>query len=525
MGPAGQILNKGLKKLGIERSGVYVTNVHDSFLPPGTSLYSLDHNILQASINRLRHELEEVQPNVIIPLGDEPLRVICGVSGIQKWRGSILESSLVPGVKCVPSVHPAWIVSGMWKWEPVLVHVDLRRAISESQTREISLPVRNAIVGPSLSTVLEYIKECENHDILSVDIEVYGYSKTGTGEIGCVGIGYIPLEALCIPFVRHGSSPYWGIHEEGIIWRALATLLQNNKIKKVGQNLAFEWIYFWLHNIYPSTMYIDTMLLHHTLYPDFGAAEDIWGRRTRTDEPGHSLAFINSQYTTTPYYKDDGRRRDPKVDDYKWWKYNCNDVMCTLDAALKMKLEADEENLWDFYVDYHQEVFPHTCRMEWYGVAIDIEKRALAGIELDREIIELQDRIDQRLGYKLNVQSPLQMRELLYVKMRLKPKHNRKTKKITADKHALREFTEKTQDEVLLWIADLKSKRDLKGDIIEQKLGVDRRMHTHYKQGGTDTNRWSSVKSILGTGTNFQNIPVKGIARELFIPDSDYPHE
>ncbi len=518
MGAAGQILNKSLTKLGIKRSDVYVTNVHDSFLAPGTSLFSLPERTRASSLLRLKHELETVSPNVVVPLGDEPLYFICGLRGIQKWRGSILPSTLLSGQKCIPSVHPAWIVRGMWKFEPVFTHIDLARAVEESKSANILLPTRNAITGPSLNTTLDYIQECHKHDVLSVDIEVYGYTKTGTGEIACVGIGYKDDEALCIPFVRSGGVPYWGVSEEALVWRKIAELLQDKKIKKVGQNLAFEWIYFWLHNIFPSNMWIDTMLLHHTLYPDFGGTEDNWGHKRASDAPGHSLAFINSQYTRTPYYKDDGRRWTPGMGDHAFWKYNTMDVMVTLDAAFKLKEEAQAEGLWDFYVEFQQRPFIHSCRMEWFGVGIDLEKRRAASIELLQHAAVVQDRINQKLGYVLNVNSPKQMMHLLYEVKDFKVKKKRATKRPTADKETLRVFAEQSQDEVLLWIMDLRATLDLKGDIVDQPLGVDNRMHTHYKQGGTDSNRWSSTKSILGTGTNLQNVPREGIARHLFIP-------
>ena len=518
MGASGQILNKSLAKLGVKRSDVYVTNVHDSFLQPGTSLFSLPEATRQISVARLKRELEQLSPNVCIPLGDEPLYFLTGLRGIQKWRGSVLPSTLVGGLKCVPSVHPAWIVRGMWKWEPVFTHIDLARAIAESSTSELTLPVRNAITGPTLNTVLDYIEECSKHGTLSVDIEVYGYTATGTGEIACVGIGFRNDETLCIPFTRSGGIPYWSVHDEARIWQALAGLLQNPTIKKVGQNLAFEWIYFWLHHIYPTNMWIDTMLLHHTLYPDFGGTENIWGQRHTSDSPGHSLAFINSQYTRTPYYKDDGRRWTPGMGDHAFWRYNCMDVMVTLECSAALKKEAEEEGLWDFYIEYQQRPFLHSARMEWFGVGIDLEKRAATSIELTKQIREIQDRIDQRLGYTLNVNSPKQMNELLYKKMGLKVKMKHGTKRPTADKETLRNFAEQTQDEVLLWIQELRQVRDLKGDIVDQPLGQTGRMHTHYKQGGTDSNRWSSTKSILGTGTNLQNVPRSGIARHLFVP-------
>src|SRR3972149_1751216 len=59
MGAAGQILNKGLSKLGSSRREVWVGNVHDEFIP-SNSIFSFPESIRRASIDRLRRELEEI---------------------------------------------------------------------------------------------------------------------------------------------------------------------------------------------------------------------------------------------------------------------------------------------------------------------------------------------------------------------------------------------------------------------------------------------------------------------------------
>ena len=510
-GPSGQILDRALNANGLTRKDVYVTNVHDGFLAPGTSLFSLPSNVLHNSISRLRRELQAVRPNVVMPLGDEPLQVICGLSGITKWRGSILEakSDFIPGLKCVPSIHTAWILRGMWKWFGVFAHIDLPRVIEESKTREIKLPIRNAVTGPGKSTTLDYLADCEKSETIAFDIE-------GTGEITCCGFAYSPNHAICIPFTHQDLSPYWSLPDEAIIWRAVARVLQSN-VKKIGHRIEYDWLHFWKHKVYPANMYIDLHKLHHTLYPDFGESEDIYGRRKpKWDEPGHSLALITSQYTRTPYYKDDGRKWSPKLGEHQFWRYNTFDCMIPMEAGPKMAEEAREANLWDIYINYKQRQFPHMLRMEWFGVSIDLDMRAQASVELAAQAAETQNNINKKLGYNLNVNSPKQVMDLLYNRMKLKPKINKQTGKKTADKYALMDFADQTQDEVLLWIRELRSTLDLKGDIVDQQLGPENHMHTHY--GYTDTHRWTSSASILGSGTNLQNIPVRGIARKLFIP-------
>ena len=295
-------------------------------------------------------------------------------------------------------------------------------------------------------------------------------------------------------------------------------MLQNKKIGKVAQNAAFEWIYFWRYGIYPWPLAIDTMLLHHCLYPDFGGTEDVFGRKRDLDNPGHGLAFINSQYTWTPYYKDDGRRWVPALGDEAFWRYNCNDVMCTMDIAMKMKQEAIEDGLWDVYLEHYNGAFPHAIRMEWDGVAIDIAKRDDARRHAVERVKEIKSNIHSVLGYELNVASPKQMAEFLYKTKKFQVRKNKKTGKPTVDKYALQAISAKTNDPLIDSIIELRRLQDEISDIYDQELGEDGHMHTHYKLGGTDGARWSSGESILGNGTNLQNLPRKGVARSLYLP-------
>ena len=95
---------------------------------------------------------------------------------------------------------------------------------------------------------------------------------------------------------------------------------------------------------------------------------------------------------------------------------------------------------------------------------------------------------------------------------------NPKTGQPKADKTTLRYFADKKGDTLLEDIVRLRETLDLIGDIIDQPLDESGRMHCHYKLGGTDGQRWSSAESILGGGTNLQNIPREGVARKLFVP-------
>lgn len=514
VGPSGRVLNNALRAVGIDRGQCYITNLVHYPIPNETSVRTVPPALLNPELERLHNEILAVKPNVIVPMGADPLHFICGKSSMQNWRGSILPSVLGPITKCVPTVHPAFIIRGMWKWNSVFTFIDMRRVKDESSTTQIIYPTRRAITGPSLYTVVDYLERLNNSEYVAFDIETRYWRRDRMGEIACVAFADSPSEGLCIPFIRANGRSYWTEPEEARIWQEVAKLLQNRRVKKIAQNAGFEWIYFWKHGIFPYPLGIDTMTLHHCLYPDWGSAEDYY-RKKKFDEPGHGLAFINSQYTKTPYYKDDGKFWSPELGEAQFWNYNAMDAMVTFDVAMQMKQEALEERQWDFYNIQYLRPFLSTVRNEWFGYDIDEEMRDEAGLHMHAQAEALQEEIDEAVGYAINVNSPKQMMELLYKKLGYQIKRKLHSSKPTADKDTLRYFAQTKQNPILLKIMELRRLRDTISDIIEQPL-LNGKLHTHYKIGGTDGLRWSSSRSILGNGTNLQNIPRDGIARKLF---------
>lgn len=515
MGPSGAVVNYSLQRLGMPRAEVFVTNV--SSLPLDTnnaSLFSLPPDVLENETARLIAELREVRPNCLLVLGDETMQILTSMKGVLKWRGSILESSLIPGQKCVVSIHPAWFLrAGLFKWEAVLRHIDIKRAIEESAFPEIRLPTRNAIIRPTLGMALDYIEECKHHEWLSFD-----YETLGDFRLSCFGIGYREDEAMCIPLLNDAGENYWTLQDEILIMNAFSSLLAS-PVKKIGQNLSFEWILSWWHHLLPRNIGIDTMLLHHCLYPDFGGTEDFFEKKRHEKKPGHSLQFINSQYTKTPFYKDDRKiwsRGGVGIE--RLWRYNCLDVMVTFEAAMKLRQEAIDRGLWDFYIQFYNRPFIHTVRIEWEGVLIDQARREEALIETNAEIDRLTAELGKLVGHPINIWSTTQMKTLLYEEMGLEERHHRKRGHVTADRATLEYFAAKNNDDRLRLIIEIRKLTDMRSDVLKSKLGADGRMHTHYKLGGTDGARWASTKSILGSGTNLQNVPRKGVARSLFLP-------
>ena len=135
-------------------------------------------------------------------------------------------------------------------------------------------------------------------------------------------------------------------------------------------------------------------------------------------------------------------------------------------------------------------------------------------------IEELEAKVQERVGWAINVRSPQQVKKLLYEQKGYQPRKNRKTGQFTADKATLEYFAQVKGDETLRLIVEARKLSDLRSDLLNKELS-DGRLRTHFRIGGTSGARWSSGEPTLPThvGTNLQNIPREGIARKLFLPD------
>ncbi|OYT61217.1 uracil-DNA glycosylase [Thermoplasmatales archaeon ex4484_30] len=108
VGKAGQLLNEILKKNGIERKEIYITNVVKC-RPPGNRNPLMDE--IEACFPYLKKQIEIIRPKVIATLGNFGTKVILEMYGfksasISRIRGKIFNSPL-HGVKIIPTFHPA----------------------------------------------------------------------------------------------------------------------------------------------------------------------------------------------------------------------------------------------------------------------------------------------------------------------------------------------------------------------------------------------------------------------------------
>lgn len=114
VGPAGRLLDDGLKQAGIDRTRVYVTNTvkHFKFVPieRGRRLHKKPNAAeVRACLPWLMEEIAQVRPRVIVALGATAAQALLGKQfRVTQSRGKPIPSHLAEAI--VATVHPSAVL-------------------------------------------------------------------------------------------------------------------------------------------------------------------------------------------------------------------------------------------------------------------------------------------------------------------------------------------------------------------------------------------------------------------------------
>lgn len=502
-----------LSRCGLDRNECFVTNIAHVRPPDNKFEWFLNPSPkieLVRGVVQLKSDLTEIKPNLIICLGTYPLRFVTGKIGIDKWRGSILESTLVPGIKTIGTYHPAAIFR-IWDYKAV-AEFDFARCKRESTTPTIRRPERNLILNPEREASRELVRGLLSADYLAIDIECF---ETPSGwKLACVGFADSGARAVTWP-----CDHEWQLD----IIRELC----QSYVRKVFQNGTFDVTVLRDNGIMVpmKTIYWDTMLGHHSLFAECAGGEDemsALGGKKKQAAIKKGLAFQTSIYTDEPFYKDDGKLWKKEGDLNMFWRYNALDAAVTREIMDVQEQEIDKFEVRPV-IEHEMRLVEPLMKMMWRGVKQDIPLREKLKENFEREIANLQAFLDKAAGGAVNVKSPKQMLDLLYNRLGLPAKYKRRTNKLTADKDAVNTLAGKFSHPVLSVILEIRQRRDFVERYLNAQVDLDGRMRCSFDITGTRSGRLSSRQSIYGSGTNLQNIPSRTPAgeaiRRTFIAD------
>ncbi len=511
VGPSGQLLEDLLYRAGIMRRACYITNVvKEKPYKNNINLFItfkqktvVETEAFKSYVQLLKDEIEEVKPNVIVCVGAIPLWAVCGKIGSTKWRGSIIESTLVPGMKVIPIIHPA---AAMRQYIfQHFISFDLGRVKAEAERPEIELKERNYIIRPDYFDSMQYLDQCSKRERVAFDIEVSGM------QVSCISFSHDENTAISIPFMERGRE-YFTYEQEAEVWLKIAQILEDPGIECVGQNVTFDSTFLFRRYGIKSTNLHDTMIAIAVIYPDFPKGLD----------------FITSVYTDMSYYKDEGKdfMKGAHGDEEQFWLYNARDSIVLMEAFPKMLKELEKQGNLGTY-DAQRKLIPPLLYMTEHGILADKKGLEAESARVEQRLAEIREEVNKEAGRELNLNSPKQLVEYFYGRKsggNLGIPALKKGGKATTDENALMRLARGTVNREPVRAADLmlehRKLAKLKGTYLDMKIDDDGRIRSSMNPVGNKFGRLSSSKTIFGTGANMQNQPP--IMKKFMKPDEGH---
>lgn len=471
-----------------------------------------------AGIEELRREVQRLRPNVVVPCGNLSLWALTGEWSVDNWRSSVMESSLVSGVKVIPTLSPARIMA-QWRIRPLVVH-DFKRAVRESKFPEIVRSPYDFVIRPNFQEAVQYLTELRDTVRGSLAagkrMKIGGDIETRAGHIACIALAKNKLQAICIPLMcKDKKEGYWSLDEEAIIVPLILDILRDCEL--IGQNWNYDAQYIGRHWLFECPVVKDTMIQQHSCFSNLDK----------------NLAFLSSMYCEDHLYWKDDREGWEKAGDSedKFWSYNCTDAVRTLAISEVLDNVVPALGLQPVF-DFQQSLAPAVLATMNKGLRIDYQERLKLKILLLKEMQAREEWLEEMLGRPINIKSPKQMQELFYGEFGLKPIIDRKSGTATTNDEALKKIAarEPILSVVTRKIRELRSLGVFHSTFIEARPDSDGRMRCSYNICGTDTYRFNSRKNAFGTGLNLQNVSSGGEhaedsdlelpnVRSIFIPD------
>lgn len=502
IGPAGRGLDECLQIVRMQKQDLYLTYVIKDLDKPLKYYINLNvQNKYTISpegyqyIQELGEELKKLNPSLIISLGNIALIALCSRIGINKWRGSVIESTLIPGIKVIPTLSPETFVPPKFNFlNKPLICSDLELARHEYEFREIKKLKRKLVIKPTFEEAKSYLEYYYTMgltgQIIGIDIEVIN------GELDCISFSSNRLRAISIPF-KGPKGDYFPIEQEYQLMLLIAKIIQEPEIKKAGANFIFDTQFLLRkYNIIPKGTLHCTQIAQKISLPDYPAGLD----------------FVTNTHTDLPYYKQDGKQwmNQGAGTWEEWWNYSAIDALVPVEAIPKqLKILKDQENERTY--ERQNKLIKPLIYMSERGIKLNVENMILYKAEQQEKLNTLAEELNKEVGYEINYNSPKQLMEYFYGKLGIKPYKKRNAKgqyNNSIDVDALKRISRNHKIKSAQLMLDIRglSKR-ISTYLNTEKIDPDGRYRSSYKPVGAETGRIASGETIFGTGGNQQNWP------------------
>ncbi|NCN07811.1 DNA polymerase I [Candidatus Falkowbacteria bacterium] len=297
---------------------------------------------------------------------------------------------------------------------------------------------------------------------------------------------------------QKNTAFYLPIQSLNQIKKELIPIFKNKDIKKIGHNIKYDLEILEQNGFKINGLYFDTMIASYLLNP---------GNRQHNLD---TVAFTELGYQMQPIEdligtgKNQISMADVPVEKLSW--YSCEDADMTYQIYQKLKKDLDDEGMFGLFEELEMPLIEVLADIEKNGVNLDLKLLTELAKETDYDLKILEKKIFKAVGSEFNISSPLQLKEILFDKLKISTIGISKTK--TGISTAAGELEKlKGQHKVIDMILEFRELAKLKSTyldalpkLINQK---DNRVHTSFNQTVAATGRLSS------SNPNLQNIPIR----------------
>ena len=380
------------------------------------------------------------------------------------------------------------------------------KLINNKKISKIDTTLYKSILNEKdLDKLIEILNE---QSLIAVDTETSSLNPLEADLVG-ISFSYAPNKAFYIPLAHKKIKNL----KKEIVIKKIKPILEDPSIKKVGQNIKYDYIILKNYGIEIETVE-DTMLLSYTL--------DAGNNRHNMD----TLSEIHLGHKTISYKELVGTGKKQlnfsDINLEEATKYAAEDADVTLRLYNLLLDRVNNEKLYKIYDIFEKPLIKLLSRLEINGIKVDDTYLKKLSKKFEGKLKKIEKEIYKISGKEFNIGSPKQLGEIIYNDLKIAKLKKTKKGSLATSAKILEDLAlngHKFPNLILDWrqISKLKSTyTDALQDHINKKT---KRVHTSFLLAATNTGRLAS------SDPNLQNIPIKTIdgkeIRKAFIAEKN----
>ena len=273
---------------------------------------------------------------------------------------------------------------------------------------------------------------------------------------------------------------------------------ESEEILKIAHNFKFDYKILAQYGVEIRGELFDTMIAHYLLNPDGRHGMDYLSEIYLKYQPISIESLIGKKG------KNQKTLREVSLETQTDYAAEDADVTFQLYEVFSPQLK--KENLEELFHKVEMPLMKILAKMELAGISLDTDWLSKESVDLENDLRELEQKIFELSGEEFNMNSPKQLGEILFEKLKLDPKAKKtKTGQYSTSEEVLQKLAYK--HEIIQHILKYRTYQKLKSTYVDALPSEiepkDNRVHTTFSQTTAATGRLSSLNP------NLQNIPIR----------------